>query len=104
MVDVLTLVAAPVPADRRRAGHRDGGAGRPPGRPGGREGAERARCRSVLGAIAHHITGSAAWVAALVMMALADVVTRLAVIYLRGRRLASGPAAAPALIPAGTRA
>jgi hypothetical protein len=50
--------------------------------------------------IAHHITGSGAWVAALVMMALADVLTRLAVVYLRGRRLA----AAPALIPAGTHA
>jgi hypothetical protein len=37
--------------------------------------------------IAHHLTGSAAWTAALVMMALADVLTRLAVIYLRGRRL-----------------
>ena len=37
--------------------------------------------------IAHHITGSAAWTAALVMMALADVLTRLAVVYLRGRRL-----------------
>jgi hypothetical protein len=34
--------------------------------------------------IAHHITGSSAWVAALVMMALADVLTRLAVIYSRG--------------------
>jgi hypothetical protein len=43
--------------------------------------------------IAHHITGSAAWIAALVMMALADVLTRLAVIYLRGRRLAPSPAA-----------
>ena len=43
--------------------------------------------------VAHHITGSAAWVAALVMMALADVLTRLAVIYLRGRRLAAAPAA-----------
>jgi hypothetical protein len=51
---------------------------------------------------AHQITGSAAWVAALVMMALADVLTRLAVIYLRGRRLAA-PAAA-ARIPAGARA
>src|SRR5713101_7748283 len=49
--------------------------------------------------IAHHITGSSAWVAALVMMALADVLTRLAVIYLRGRRLAAAPAAA-AHIPA----
>jgi len=53
--------------------------------------------------IAHHITGSGAWVAALVMMALADVLTRLAVVYLRGRRLA-GPAAVPALVPAGTSA
>jgi hypothetical protein len=43
--------------------------------------------------IAHHITGSAAWVAALIMMALADVLTRLVIIYLRGRRLApSAPA------------
>jgi hypothetical protein len=41
--------------------------------------------------VAHHITGSAAW-AALVMMALADVLTRLVVIYLRGRRLAAAPA------------
>jgi hypothetical protein len=39
-------------------------------------------------------------VAALVMMALADVLTRLVVIYLRGRRLA----AAAARIPAGARA
>jgi hypothetical protein len=53
--------------------------------------------------IAHDITGSAAWVAALVMMALADVLTRLMVIYLRGRRLAAAPAAA-ASIPAAARA
>jgi hypothetical protein len=53
--------------------------------------------------IAHHITGSSAWVAALVMMALADVLTRLAVIYLRGRRLTAAPAAA-ARIPAGAGA
>ena len=53
--------------------------------------------------IAHHITGSSAWIAALVMMALADVLTRLAVIYLRGRRLAAAPAAA-ARIPAAARA
>ena len=46
--------------------------------------------------VAHQITGSATWVAALVLMALADVLTRLAVIYLRGRRLAAGPAAATA--------
>ena len=36
--------------------------------------------------IAHHITGSAAWTAALVMMALADVLTRLVVVHLRGRQ------------------
>ena len=53
--------------------------------------------------IAHHITGSAAWVAALIMMALADVLTRLVIIYLRGRRLA-GPAAAAVRAPAGIRA
>ena len=53
--------------------------------------------------VAHHVTGSAAWVAALVMMALADVLTRLVVIYLRGRRLAAAPAATAAGIPAGVR-
>src|SRR6202043_2536361 len=53
--------------------------------------------------IAHHITGSAAWVAALVMMALADVLTRLVIIYRRGRRLA-GPAATTVRTPAGVRA
>jgi hypothetical protein len=37
--------------------------------------------------IAHHITGSAAWTAALVMMALADVLTRLAVVWMRGLRV-----------------
>jgi hypothetical protein len=42
-------------------------------------------------------------VAALVMMALADVLTRLAVIYLRGRRLVAAPAAAVARVPAGVR-
>ena len=52
--------------------------------------------------VAHHITGSAAWVAALVMMALADVLTRLIVIYLRGRQLTAVPAVA-ADIPAGLR-
>jgi hypothetical protein len=51
--------------------------------------------------IAHHISGSAAWVAALMMMALAGVLTRLVTIYLRGRRLAAGPAAAAPRIPAG---
>ena len=53
--------------------------------------------------VAHQITGSAAWMAALVLMALADVLTRLVVIHLRGRRLAAAPAAA-ARIPAGARA
>jgi hypothetical protein len=43
--------------------------------------------------MAHQITGEPAWVAALIMMALADVLTRLVVIYVRGRRLT---AAAPA--------
>ena len=51
--------------------------------------------------VASHITGSAAWVAALIMMAMADVLTRLVIIYLRGRRLA---ASAPALIAAGASA
>jgi len=42
---------------------------------------------------ANHITSEKAWVAALIMMALADVLTRLVIIYLRGRRLtASVPA------------
>ena len=42
--------------------------------------------------VANHITSSAAWVAALIIMALADVLTRLVIIYLRGRRLtASSP-------------
>jgi hypothetical protein len=54
--------------------------------------------------VAHQITGSAAWVAALVMMALADVLTRLVVIYLRGRRLAVGSAAPAAVVPAGAHA
>ena len=54
--------------------------------------------------VAHHITGSAAWIAALVMMALADVLTRLVVIYLRGRRLAAGSAASAVAVPVGARA
>ena len=55
--------------------------------------------------IAHHITGSAAWTAALVMMALADVLTRLVVVFLHGRRLTTK--AAPAItasVPAGAAA
>jgi len=49
--------------------------------------------------IAHHITGSAAWTAALVMMALADVLTRLVVVFLRGHRLTvkAAPAIAPSI-------
>ena len=54
--------------------------------------------------ITHHITGSSAWIAALVMMALADVLTRLVAIYLRGRRLAAGPAGPATAVPAGARA
>ena len=55
--------------------------------------------------VAHHITGPAAWTAALVMMALADVLTRLAVVWIRGRRLTATAApvtAAP--VPAGAGA
>ena len=36
--------------------------------------------------VAHHITSAQAWAAALVMMALADVLTRLAVLFVRSRR------------------
>ena len=51
--------------------------------------------------ITHHITGSAAWTAALVMMALADVLTRLAVVWIRGRRLtAKATPAITASVPA----
>ncbi len=52
--------------------------------------------------IAHQITGSAAWVAALVMMALADVLTRLVVLFARSRRMTASPAAVPAPVRAGT--
>ena len=52
---------------------------------------------------AHHITSASAWVAALIMMALADVLTRLAVIYLRGCALTARPAPAAARIPADAR-
>jgi hypothetical protein len=55
--------------------------------------------------IAHHITGSAAWTAALVMMALADVLTRLVTVYLGGRSLAATAApSAAASVPAGAGA
>jgi hypothetical protein len=55
--------------------------------------------------IAHHITRPAAWTAALVMMALADVTARLVTVYLRGRSLAATttPIAA-ASVPAGAGA
>ena len=46
--------------------------------------------------VAHHITSKEAWAAALVMMALADVLTRLTVLFVRSRRLAAIPAAVPA--------
>jgi hypothetical protein len=49
---------------------------------------------------AHHITSAQAWAAALVMMALADVLTRLTVLFVRSRRLAAAPAAV--VIPART--
>jgi hypothetical protein len=55
--------------------------------------------------IAHHITGPAAWTAALVMMALADVLTRLAVVWIRGRRLtATATPAAATTVQAGASA
>jgi hypothetical protein len=54
--------------------------------------------------ITHQITGWTAWMAALVMMALADVLTRLVVIYLRGHRLAAGSAATMAPITGGVGA
>ena len=45
---------------------------------------------------AHSITSVDAWVAALFLMALAEVVTRLAVLWLRSSRLPSVDAPAPA--------
>jgi hypothetical protein len=55
---------------------------------------------------AHHITSAQAWAAALVMMALADVLTRLTVLFVRSRRLAAAPAAlaAPAAAAVPVRA
>ena len=48
--------------------------------------------------VAHSITSADAWVAALFLMALAEVVTRLAVLWLRSSRLpaADAPTSAPA--------
>ncbi|GAQ57442.1 hypothetical protein [Streptomyces acidiscabies] len=43
--------------------------------------------------LAHHITSDQAWVAAFVLMALTEVVTRLATIFVRGRMLTAGQAA-----------
>jgi hypothetical protein len=51
----------------------------------------------------HHITGGQAWVAAFVLMALTEVVTRLATIALRGRMVDRGrrtPVARPAAMSA----
>jgi hypothetical protein len=47
--------------------------------------------------VAHSISGADAWVAALVLMALADVLVRLAVVYLRGRSLTTTCPALPAI-------
>lgn len=45
--------------------------------------------------VSHHITSGNAWVAALVMMGLAEAATRLAVIWFRGSRLPAVPAPVP---------
>src|ERR1700679_3682592 len=50
--------------------------------------------------VAHSITSVDAWVAALFLMALAEVVTRLAVLWIRSRRLPTTDAGAPAAVPA----
>src|SRR6202451_4538897 len=49
---------------------------------------------------AHSITSVDAWVAALFLMALAEVVTRLAVLWARSRRLPATDAGAAAAVPA----
>jgi hypothetical protein len=55
--------------------------------------------------IADHVTGPAAWTAALVMMALADVLTWLAVVWICGRRLtATGTPVTAAPVQAGAGA
>jgi hypothetical protein len=53
---------------------------------------------------AHHITSAQAWAAALVMMALADVLARLTVLFVRSRRLAATPSAAAVPVRAGSHA
>ncbi|MFE0043382.1 hypothetical protein [Streptomyces albireticuli] len=52
--------------------------------------------------VTHHITGDQAWVAAFVLMALTEVVTRLATIFVRGRIVAhrQSPSAATLPVPA----
>jgi hypothetical protein len=52
---------------------------------------------------AHSITSADAWVAALVMMALAEVIARLAVLRLRARQLPAVGVPAPAPAPTGVR-
>lgn len=51
--------------------------------------------------VAHHITSAQAWAAALVMMALADVLTRLTVLIVASRRLAA--TSVPVRVTARTR-
>jgi hypothetical protein len=45
--------------------------------------------------VSYHITSGNAWVAALVIMGLAEAAARLAVIWFRGSRLPAVPAPAP---------
>ncbi|MFF4364763.1 hypothetical protein [Streptomyces sp. NPDC001594] len=47
--------------------------------------------------LAHHITSQQAWVAAFVLMALTEVVTRVATIYIRSRRAAETAGTRPVL-------
>ncbi|MFJ9038457.1 hypothetical protein ACIRF8_17915 [Streptomyces sp. NPDC102406] len=47
--------------------------------------------------VTHHITGDEAWVAAFVLMALTEVVTRLATIFVRSRRVRPVPGAGVAM-------
>ncbi len=54
--------------------------------------------------VAHHITSAQAWAAALVMMALADVLARLTVLFIRSRRVAAAPAAAAVPVRTGSNA
>ena len=51
---------------------------------------------------AHSITSVNAWVAALFLMALAEVVTRLAVLWIRSRTSAAAAAAPAAVRPTAT--